>query len=161
MDKPRFVYVTYINTTPEKLWDALTKPEFTRKYWFDTTVESEWKIGKPVQFRMRGELTGDQVLLQHEPPRLLSYTWHPLNDPGMAAEKPSRVTFEIEPVGGKPGTPPQAVKLTVIHDDFPANSVVLPRISTGWPVVLSGLKSLLESGEVLNMELVPCSTGKH
>ncbi len=157
MEKPKFVYVTYIDTTPEKLWAALTQTEFTRKYWFDTSIESDWEVGSSVQFRRGGEITDDQILLVCEPPRLLSYTWHPLLQEDFRNEKPSRVTFEIEPLDGKSGMQGKAVKLTVIHDDFPAESKVFPRISNGWPVVLSSLKSLLENGAALDIGLPTCS----
>ena len=161
MDKPKFVYVSYINTTPEKLWEALIKPEFTRQYWFDTSIESDWKVGQPVHFRRGGEITDEQVLLKFEPHRLLSYTWHPLHDPELREEKPSRVTFEIESLPGKPGSSDTAVKLTVTHDDFPDQSKMFPRIQNGWPAVLSGLKSLVENGEGLHMHMAPCQSAKH
>ncbi len=147
MQKPSFVYVSYIHTTPEKLWAALTQPEFTRKYWFDCGIESDWKVGSPVRFRRDGELAMDQVLLECTPPRRLAYTWSMCGDAEAKSERPSRVTFELEPVGDQAGASAPVVKLTVTHDDFPAGSVVFPRISQGWPVVLSNLKTLLESGQ--------------
>jgi uncharacterized protein YndB with AHSA1/START domain len=159
MEKPKFVYVTYINTTPQKLWAALTRTEFTSQYWFGSSIESDWKIGSPVRFRRGGEITDEQTLLKFEPPRLLSYTWHPVFDEELRNERPSRVTFEIEPLGEKPGLQGKAVKLTVIHDDFPADSKMFPRINNGWPAVLSSLKSLLESGVALDMGFGPCASG--
>jgi uncharacterized protein YndB with AHSA1/START domain len=159
MEKQKFVYVTYINTTPEQLWAALTQSEFTKKYWFDSSIESEWKIGSPVRFRRNGEVTDDQILLRCEPPRLLAYTWHPIFDAELRAEKPSRVTFEIEAPGEKSGSQNRTVKLTVTHDDFPAGSKMFPRISNGWPAVLSGLKSLLENGAALELG-PPCCAAK-
>ena len=157
MENHKFVYVTYINTTPEKLWAALTQPEFTQKYWFDSRIESDWKIGSPVRFRRGGEvITGDQILLRCEPPRLLSYTWHSIHRADLRHERPSRVTFEIEALDEKGGHQNRTVKLTVTHDDFPAGSKVFPAISNGWPAVLSSLKSLLESGAALEMDR-PCA----
>jgi uncharacterized protein YndB with AHSA1/START domain len=154
MENQKFVYVTYINTTPEKLWAALTKSEFTKKYWFGSDIESDWKIGSTVKFRRGQEITDDQILLKFEPPRLLSYTWHNVCHEEFRQEKPSRVTFEIERLGKQPGLQGSAVKLTVTHDDFAADSKVFPSISNGWPAVLSGLKSLLENGEALDMSWV-------
>ena len=157
-EKPKFVYVSYINTTPEKLWAALTKAEFTRQYWFGSSIESDWKIGSPVNFRREGKITDEQILLKFEPPRLLSYSWHPIFDEELRNERPSRVTFEIEPMGNAPGLQGKAVKLTVTHDDFPADSKVFPRISNGWPAVLSSLKSLLENGAALELGFAKCGS---
>jgi len=156
MDKPQFVYVTYIETTPEKLWEALTTAEFTRQYWFDSSIESEWKVGEPVLFRRDGEITDEQVLLKYEPPRLLSYTWHSLINAEYRKEKPSRVTFEIESLTGDGPLKGAGVRLTVTHDDFPPASKVFPAISKGWPVVLSNLKTLLETSKPMNMAKEKC-----
>lgn len=156
MDKPRFVYVTLINTTAEKLWTALTKTEFTRQYWFGTSVQSDWRVGTPARFDVDGKPLLEGTVLKSEPPRLLSYSWRHVADPELSGEKPSRVTFEIEPLEGKDGRPAATgVKLTVTHDDFPPNSKMFPRISNGWPTVLSGLKTLLETGKALEVE-APC-----
>ena len=155
MDKPKFVYVTLIKTTPEKLWEALTDPKFTRQYWFNTSVESDWKVGFAHEIVMRwkdgrGSPTRASVL-KSEPPRLLSYTFHPLSDEQMRKEGASRVTFEIEPLGDKPGPKGDAVRLTVTHEDFPAGSVLFPKISNGWPAILSDLKTLLETGQPMGL----------
>jgi len=158
MEKPKFVYVTYIHTTPEKLWAALTQPEFTRQYWFDSSIESDWKPGGPIRFRRDGHINHDQIVLQCEPPRRLAYTWHPIFDEEMRSERPSRVTLQIDPMGEAGGTGSQVVRLTVTHDDFAPNSVVFPGISEGWPAVLSNLKSLLESGHALPMNWKKCGS---
>ena len=156
MDKPTFVYTTYINTTPEQLWQALTDPAFTQRYW-NVTFETDWKVGSEVAWNF-GHVTvahREQVILESEPYRRLAYTWHTFT-PELAArrgmddefvtrassEKRSRATFELEPVG-------DMVKLTVIHDGFEQGSAVIARISQGWPQVLSSLKSLLETDEPL------------
>jgi len=150
MDKLEFFYVTYIATTPEKLWTALTSAEFTRQYWFGMAIESDWRVGSSVLYRQEGEITDRGTVLTFEPPRLLSYTFHPVLDEEMRRERPSRVSFEIEPLGGKTEPQGQAVRLTVTHDDFPPESKVFPRIRAGWPAILSSLKSLLEGGKPLS-----------
>ncbi|EIV91486.1 metalloregulator ArsR/SmtB family transcription factor [Frankia sp. QA3] len=151
-----FVYITYINTTPQRLWQALTDPAFTLRYW-GAALESDWQVGSPVVWR-QGEVTiadAEQVVLAAEPPRRLSYTWHTFTPEFAAAfgfadeflatvraERRSRVVFDLEPVG-------RTVKLTVVHTDFDPGSTVLESISGGWPAILSNLKTLLETGQTL------------
>jgi uncharacterized protein YndB with AHSA1/START domain/DNA-binding transcriptional ArsR family regulator len=154
--KPEFVYKTYIDTTPERLWQALTDPTFTRRYW-GVTLESDWKVGSALTWKQGGATIADpaQVVLESEPCRRLSYTWHTFTPEWakvngiadeflakVAAEPRSKVTFDIEPVG-------QMVKLTVIHDGFEEGSAALESVSEGWPQLLSSLKTLLETGETL------------
>jgi uncharacterized protein YndB with AHSA1/START domain len=156
MQKPTFVYTTYIKTTPEQLWQALTEPAFTQRYW-RTTFDTDWKPGSTMTWDNNGVTITDpaQVVLEAEPHRRLSYTWHTftpeladaldLSDERqsrLAGARRSKVTFEIEPAG-------QMVKLTVVHDDFEPGSVVAELVSGGWPLVLSALKTLLETGESL------------
>lgn len=160
MGKPEFVYVTYIQTTPEKLWQALTDPAFTVRYW-GAELESDWQVGSPVLLRQKpfwDEYRDvDQVVLESDPYRRLSYRWHNYQpefaemfgwtDERLAElrkEQVSKVTFDIEPAGS-------AVKLTVIHDDFEPGSEMLDSVSQGWPQILSNLKSLLETGETLSL----------
>lgn len=142
-----FVYVTYIETTPEKLWNALTHPEFTRQYWFGIELSSDWKPGSPVQHRRKGgkDLVEGKVL-EANPPKLLSYTFREVDGPA-SHEPPTKVVMELEPEAGT-GT----VRLTVTHTDFVPNSKHRSSISQGWPAVLSGLKSYLETGKVLQFE---------
>ncbi|MEJ2862607.1 ArsR/SmtB family transcription factor [Actinomycetospora flava] len=151
-----FVYVTYIRTTPEKLWQALTDPAFITRYFDGGGPASDWIVGSKVLWSMQGEdhHDWDQHVLEADPPRRLSYSWHNYQ-PEMAEmfgwsderlaelrqEKISKVTFDIEPAG-------QAVKLTVTHDDFAPDSEMRAGVSQGWPGILSNLKSLLETGEV-------------
>jgi uncharacterized protein YndB with AHSA1/START domain len=148
---PRFVYVSVIDATPETLWTALTNAEFTRRYWFDTSVESDWRVGAPVIYRRQGRVTDEGILLVCEPPRRLSYTFRHLLDPAMRQEPPSRVTFELEPLG--PTTQPQGrgVRLTVTHEDFIPGSAVFRGVSAGWPCILSSVKTLLETGRALEL----------
>ena len=156
MHKPSFVYTTYIKTTPERLWKALTEPAFTERYW-GTTFESDWNAGSTMTWDHQGVVIADpaQVVLECEPYRRLSYTWHTFTPEWaeahgfgdellakVASERRSKVTFDIEPVG-------QMVKLTVVHDDFEPGSTVAELVSEGWPRLLSDLKTLLETGEVL------------
>jgi uncharacterized protein YndB with AHSA1/START domain len=157
VDKPSFVYTTYIRTTPERLWEALTDPAFTRRYWWDTTFQTDWKAGSTMRWDTRGVTVTDpeQVVLEAEPPRRLSYTWHTVTPEladvlelteeareRLAAERRSKVTFEIEPLG-------ELVKLTVVHDGFEAGSLMASLVSQGWPRVLSDVKTLLETGETM------------
>lgn len=139
MDKPKFVYVTYIKTTAEKLWEALTSSAFTKQYWDEGTLDSDWKVGSPViQKGAHGSMSG--VVLEFEPYRRLSYTFQ---SPGLKQPNPSRVVFEIEQVG-------PTVKLIIIHDDLEVDGY--NAISRGWPAILSSLKSLLEAGKPLVYE---------
>ncbi|NGO73804.1 ArsR/SmtB family transcription factor [Streptomyces boncukensis] len=162
MSATEFVYVTVIRTTPERLWEALTSPEFIRRYHGNTGPESDWEPGSAVRWKMSpdGEYADHgQRVLEAEPGRKLAYTWHGYT-PEIAAmfgwsdeklaelrrERISKVTFEIEPAGEG------AVKLTVTHDDFEPGSEMLKGVSEGWPVILSNLKTLLETGETLPLE---------
>jgi len=142
MRKPEFVYVTYIATTPEKLWEALTSSEFSKRYWFDTEVKSDWKVGSPFALVMNGTTTDVGEILQVDRPRWLSYTFHHVLSEAARKERPTKVTFNLEPHG-------KLVKLTLTHEDFEDGSVILDGISKGWPAILSSLKSLLESGAAL------------
>ncbi len=146
-DLQNFVYVTYIKTTPEKLWDALTTPEFTRQYWFGIDVTSDWKVGSPIQYLQGAKAKVEGKVLIADRPKLLCYTFREIEGEA-SKEPPTRVTLELEPELGT-GT----VRLTVTHSDFVPNSKHLPSISSGWPAVLSGLKSLLETGVPLEFEM--------
>jgi DNA-binding transcriptional ArsR family regulator/uncharacterized protein YndB with AHSA1/START domain len=156
VDKPSFVYATYIHTTPERLWQALTEPAFTERYWA-TTLDSDWKPGSTVTWHTRGVTIADpgQLVVESDPCRRLSYTWHTLTPEWgeslnltddarsrLAAEPRSKVSFEIEPLGDQ-------VKLTVIHDDLEPGGILRSLISEGWPRVVANLKTLLETGETL------------
>jgi uncharacterized protein YndB with AHSA1/START domain/DNA-binding transcriptional ArsR family regulator len=163
VDKPTFVYTTYIKTTPERLWQALTEPAFTRRYWYGVTFETEWQAGSPMVWHHRGVTTDDpeQVVLEAEPYRRLAFTWHEFTPElaasldvadeareRLAAEPRSKVTFDIEPLG-------DVVKLTVVHDGFEPSSLMAQMVARGWPRVLSGLKTLLETGEELPADAEP------
>ena len=142
MLKPAFNYISYIETTAEKLWDALTNSEFTTRYWWDTSVISDWKVGSPVSLVINGLTTDVGKILKADRPRRLSYSFHHILNERALKERPSRVTFVLEPKG-------ELVKLTLTHEGFADDSVVVDGISKGWPAILSSLKSLLETGKPL------------
>ncbi|QOZ23565.1 SRPBCC family protein [Bradyrhizobium sp. CCBAU 51753] len=146
MPKPEFVYVTYIETTPDKLWDALTRSEFTRQYWFDTELKSDWKVGSSLALVMSGTITDTGEILEADRPRRLSYTFKHEADPEMRKEPATKVVFTLEPHG-------KIVKLIVTHEGFGVGSKLLDGISKGWPAILSGLKSLLETGKAAAIPL--------
>jgi uncharacterized protein YndB with AHSA1/START domain/DNA-binding transcriptional ArsR family regulator len=154
--KPAFVYTTYIRSTPERVWQALTDPAWTERYWH-TTFATDWRAGSPMTWNHRGvEIAdADQVVLEAEPYRRLSYTWHTITPEfaqlvgiddelatTLAREGRSKVTFELEPVG-------EIVRLTVVHDGFDDDSTMADMVGEGWPLLLSDLKTLMETGEPL------------
>ena len=151
MSKPDFVYVTYIETSAEKLWQALTDGDFTERYWFGHRVSSDWKAGSPYKFTKPGAPGLEGKVLVSDPPRLLSYSWDCCS-PDAQHERTSRVTFALEPLG-------QIVKLTVTHDELDEGGITLRNISGGWPMVLASLKSLLETGHGLDID-PPAATQK-
>jgi uncharacterized protein YndB with AHSA1/START domain len=143
MKKDQVVYVTYIRTTPEKLWKALIEPEFTRQFWCNTTQESEWKPGSSWKILMPdGRVADSGEVLEIEPPRRLVLKWRNEFRPELKAEGYSRLTYELEKEGN-------SVKLTVIHEMEKEGSKFIEAVSSGWPHILASLKSLLETGESL------------
>lgn len=133
--------VTHIATTrtdgPAAVWKALTDPDMTQQYWGGMRIESDWKVGSTVLYRVDGKVTDQNTALVVEPPHKLSYTFHPVF--GEYAKEPaSRVTFTIVQTG-------DVVTLDTLHDGFPPNSIVFAACSEGWPPILSGLKTLLEA----------------
>jgi uncharacterized protein YndB with AHSA1/START domain len=148
MTDPRgsvFVYVTYIRTTPEELWSALTNPEFTKKYWFGMHQESDWKPGSSWQLVFAdGRIADVGEILESDPPKRMVIKWRNEFKPELKAEGHSRCTMELEPVGN-------AVKLTITHgmETERVASKVIDAVSGGWPRILSNLKSLLETGDVV------------
>jgi len=156
VEAPSFVYTTYIRTTPERLWQGLTDPAFTKQYW-QTELRTDWAKGSPIIWDNHGVVISDpgSVVLEADPFRRLSYSWHTMTpelaekfgweqefQAKLAAEPRSKVTFDIEPAT-------QGVKLTVTHDGFEPDSIIVQMISVGWPDVISSLKTLLETGEPL------------
>jgi uncharacterized protein YndB with AHSA1/START domain len=143
MEKSTFVYVTFIRTTPEKLWAALTQPEFTRQFFFDTVQESDWKVGSPWKIVAPDGATIDSgEVLEVDPPKHLVLKWRNEYKPEAKAEGYSRMTYTLEPKG-------DMVKFTVLHEMDKGQSVFIQQVSNGWPIILSSLKTLLETGESL------------
>jgi uncharacterized protein YndB with AHSA1/START domain/DNA-binding transcriptional ArsR family regulator len=154
VDKPAFVYVTYIQTTAEQLWEALIDPAFTVRYW-GSGPRSDWVVGSPVEWL--SPVTGDfedlgQFVLEADRPHRLAYTWvnyqemHKVmfgwSDEQLAElrkEQISKVTFELEQHG-------TMVKLTVIHDGFEGDTEMYRAVSQGWPALIAKLKTMLETG---------------
>jgi uncharacterized protein YndB with AHSA1/START domain len=135
------VYQVFIKASPEAIWDAITKPEFTTKYFHGVTIETT-----PEERRsyLGSELKSVQEVLAYDPPRLLVHSWRSYYDPELAAEEPSRVTWEVEQQDGGYSL------LTVVHDQLEGAPKTAENVSgTGWMMVLSGLKTLLETGQPL------------
>jgi uncharacterized protein YndB with AHSA1/START domain len=138
MANSRFVYVTYIRTTPEKLWQALTEPKFTRQYWVETWQESDWTPGAAWRIMIPdGRVADSGEILEIDPPRKLVLSWRNEFKPELHVEG-----YELEQQGS-------SVKLTVIHESDVPNSKLIEGVSNGWPNILASLKSLLETGESL------------
>jgi uncharacterized protein YndB with AHSA1/START domain len=145
MAESQFVYVTFIRTTPEKLWRALMDPEFTRQFWMGTTQESEWRPGASWRIVKPDGGTADSgEVVEIEPYKRIVLKWQNHLFPEMTAEGFSRMTYELEQKG-------DSVKLTVTHVMEKGESKFIKAVSNGWPIILSSLKSLLESGESLEM----------
>jgi len=146
MARSTFVYVTYIRTTPEKLWAALTDVEFMKQYWFGMHCESEWTPGSSWKMvSPDGAITDSGEIVEAEPPRRLVIRWQHQMRPELKAEGASLCTIEIEPDGG-------AVKLSITHSMERDPSKLIAAVSGGWPQILSNLKSVMETGAVVLKE---------
>lgn len=143
--RPRHVFQIYIRTTPEDLWRAISDPEVTERYFHRSRVDSDWQPGKRIAYWINDELVVDGTVLEADPPRKLVTTWSFRGSPELRDDPPSRVTWEIEPIGDT------TCRLTVLHDDFPSETRTFQSVKSGWPVVLSSLKSLLETGTALTV----------
>ena len=149
MARSTFVYVTYIRTTPEKLWSALTGVEFMKQYWFGCHCESQWMAGSPWKLiHPDGQVLDAGEILEADPPRRLVIRWHHQSKPELKAEGDSRCTIELEPSG-------TAIRLSITHAIEREPSKLIEAVSGGWPKVLSNLKSLLETGSAAMLDPYP------
>jgi uncharacterized protein YndB with AHSA1/START domain len=154
MPTQSFVYTIHVHTSPERLWQALTEPRFTRRHW-GAAFETDWQAGSTYRWQQNGVTIDDpgQVILESKPPRRLSYTWHAFTPEWAeatgfsdeyrtkAAHEPrSKVTLEVDAVEAH-------VKLTLVHDGFEPGSTVLEAVSDGWPLILAELKTVLENDD--------------
>ena len=136
------VYQVFIQATPEQIWEAITNPDFTEKYFYGARIETA--NGRRIAHGPDGELWGDEAITEIDPPRRLVHEWRSRYDPELAAEEPSRVTWEIEPQDGG------VCLLTVVHDQLEGAPKTAASVAgPGWMRVLSGLKTLLETGKPL------------
>jgi len=142
MSDNTFVYVTFIRTSADELWTALTSPEFTKKYWFGVHQQTDWKAGSSWKLVFAdGRIADTGEILEIDPPRRLVLKWRNEFRPELKAEGYSRCVIEIEPAG-------EAMKLTITHTIDRQGSKLIEAVSGGWPRVLSNLKSLLETGRI-------------
>ena len=152
MSKSTFVYVTYIRTTPEKLWTALTDAEFMKQYWFGMHCESQWKAGSPWKLvSSEGVVYDAGEIVEADPPRRLVIRWQHQDKPELKDEGYSLCTMEIEPSS-------TAVKLSITHSMERDGSKLIQAVSGGWPKILSNLKSLLELGSIAMEEAYPAKS---
>jgi uncharacterized protein YndB with AHSA1/START domain len=143
MARSTYVYVTYIRTTQEQLWSALTDMEFMKQYWFGTYCESQWTAGSPWRMvRADGSVCDSGEIIESEPPRRLVIRWQHQLNPELKAEGDSRCTMELEPSG-------TAIKLSITHTIEREPSKLITAVSGGWPKIISNLKSLLETGSAI------------
>jgi len=144
MAESRFVYITYIRAAPERIWEHLTTPELNKLFWGGYAQQSGWKVGDAYAIAgPDGRVWDEGEVLASDPPRRLQVTWRHLNDAAMTAEGVSTCTFELEPAGEG------VTKLTLTHAIEVSPSKLIEAVSTGWPSILSSLKSLLETGTAL------------
>jgi len=151
MARSTFVYVSYIRTTPERLWSALTDPDFMKQYWFGMHCESEWTAGSSWKLvSSDGQVFDAGEIVEAEPPRRLVIRWQHLDRPELKAEGESLCTMELEPSGA-------AVRLSITHTIGREPSKLITAVSGGWPKVISNLKSLLETGSAAIQETYPAA----
>lgn len=149
MARSTFIYVTYIRTTPEKLWSALTDAEFMKQYWFGTHCESQWTEGSSWKMVYPdGTISDAGEIVEAVSPRRLVIRWQHQNKPELKAEGESHCTLELEPTG-------PAVKLSITHTIERDPSKFIVAVSGGWPKIISNLKSLLETGSAVLTEPYP------
>ena len=140
---PRYVFTTYIRATPERIWQALTDSDFTVRYYYNSTVHSDWAVGSRYEYRHDGAAAIEGLVLESDPPRRLALTFKALWSDAVRADVPSRIIFEID--DAERGVS----KLTVIHEDLEGRDATRDEVVGGWPLIAAGLKTLLETGEPL------------
>jgi len=145
MNAPMRVYEIYIRATPERIWQALTNSDLVKRYYFGSVIESDFRAGSPLVYKQpdtgRVDITGE--VIEADPPRKLVHTFsvgwdEDVHDP------PTRVTWEITPAG-------EASRVAVTHDGFTEENETFAQTKGGWPMILSGLKTLLETGNALQI----------
>jgi uncharacterized protein YndB with AHSA1/START domain/DNA-binding transcriptional ArsR family regulator len=141
---PRHVFEVYIRGAPERLWQAITEADCTQRYLHRTRVESSWQAGEPIWYRLGDEVVVDGTVQEATPSRRLVTTWSFRRADDLRDDPPSRVTWVIEPLG-------DACRLTLVHDQFPRETPTFRAVGSGWPLVLSSLKSLIETGASLEL----------
>lgn len=147
-NKPEFIYTTYINTTPERLWEALTNSEFTQKYFFGLKVESDWKVGSKISYiNSKDGIDTFGTILEFQPNKKLTYTFENPHDKNIR-EKPTEVTFEIKQVN-------DFVRLTLTHTnlidaDLEENPNTMQGLNNGWPAIITNLKNVIETGKIFD-----------
>ena len=143
MTGSQFVYVTFIRTTPQRLWAALTSPTELKEYWFGTRQECDWKVGSAwTLYLSDGRVADSGKILEIEPLKRVVIEWENQFKPELKAEGPGRCTYELEQKG-------EVVKLTVTHSHPREHAKLIQGVSGGWPSILSNLKSLLETGKTI------------
>jgi len=141
--KSSFVYATYIRTTPDELWAALTTSDFMKKFWFGMTFETDWKVGSPWRLVFPdGRVADEGEVAEFAPPRRIALRWRHKWRPELAAEGEAGCVIELEPQDG-------AMKLTISHTIERPDSKLIEAVSEGWPRILSNLKSLVETGRTV------------
>ena len=140
---PAHVSAIYIRATPEAIWRAITESDFTLRYYYGSAIETDWRPGSPYRMTIDGELQIEGEIVEADPPRRLVQTFHAVWDEGVKADAPTRVTWEID------DEMPGVCRVTVIHDGLVVGSSTLEQVSGGWPFILAGRKTLLETGRSL------------
>jgi len=150
MKPSTYEYITYISSTAENVWDALTNTKHTEQYFFGTAIQSDWQVGSRVEYS-RGKVTDYGEILSYEPHQEMSYTWESVSDETIR-QGPNVVTFRLQEMSE------DVVKLTLIHDylmdaDYVDEPNTFRGVNNGWPFILSNLKSYLETGEIMKVSI--------
>ncbi len=146
MAAPKHVYEIYIRTTPERLWRAITDSSDTRRYYYNSEVISDWSVGSPLRYVHDGQTSLECTIQEIEPERKLVHSFSAVYGPHVASEPASRVTWEIKQMG-------ELCRLRLIHDEFAGENHTFHETAEGWPQILSGLKTLVETGEPLHFPM--------